>query len=52
MNASDRSIVSAQTEYGVTIDAAVEKGNVFATQFHPEKAAKRDLKFSEILLTL
>lgn len=52
LNASDRSIVSAQTEYGVTIDAAVEKGNVFATQFHPEKAAKRDLKFSEILLTL
>ena len=44
LNASDRSIVSAQTEYGVTIDAAVEKGNVFATQFHPEKSGKTGLK--------
>ena len=44
LNASDRSIVSAQTEYGVTIDAAVEKGNVFATQFHPEKSGETGLK--------
>ena len=38
LNAADKGIVSAQTEYGVTIDAAVESGNVFATQFHPEKS--------------
>ena len=38
LNAADRDIVAAQTEYGVTIDAAVERGNVFATQFHPEKS--------------
>ena len=44
LNASDKSIVSAQTEYGVTIDAAVEKGNVFATQFHPEKSGDTGLK--------
>lgn len=44
LNASDKSIVSAQTEYGVTIDAAVEKGNVFATQFHPEKSGETGLK--------
>ena len=44
LSASDRSIVSAQTEYGVTIDAAVEKGNVFATQFHPEKSGEAGLK--------
>ena len=44
LNASDKSIVSAQTEYGVTIDAAVEKGNVYATQFHPEKSGETGLK--------
>ena len=44
LNASDKRIVSAQTEYGVTIDAAVERGNVFATQFHPEKSGETGLK--------
>lgn len=38
LHAADRKIVAAQTEYGVTIDAAIECGNVFATQFHPEKS--------------
>lgn len=44
LNATDKNIVSAQTEYGVTIDAAVEMGNVFATQFHPEKSGETGLK--------
>ena len=34
----DKSIVSAYTEYGERLDIAVEKDNVFATQFHPEKS--------------
>lgn len=44
LNASDKSIVSAQTDYGVSIDASIEKGNVFATQFHPEKSGETGLK--------
>ena len=44
LNASDKDIVSAQTQYGVTIDAAIENGNVFATQFHPEKSGETGLK--------
>ena len=44
LNAADKNIVAAQTEYGVTIDAAVERGNVFATQFHPEKSGEVGLK--------
>lgn len=44
LNAADRDIVAAQTEYGVKIDAAIEKGNVFATQFHPEKSGETGLK--------
>ena len=31
--------VAASTEYGTHIHAAVERGNVFATQFHPEKSS-------------
>lgn len=39
LQAEDLSIVSATTEYGIEIHAAVEKGNVFACQFHPEKSS-------------
>ncbi len=34
----DEGIVSAYTEYGARLAIAVEKDNVFATQFHPEKS--------------
>lgn len=44
LDAEDKSIVSAQTEYGVKIDAAVTRGNVTATQFHPEKSGETGLK--------
>ena len=44
LDAEDKNIVSAQTEYGVTIDAAVSCGNVTATQFHPEKSGDVGLK--------
>jgi glutamine amidotransferase len=40
LEASDRSIVKATTDYNVTVDASVEQGNVFACQFHPEKSAE------------
>lgn len=34
----DEGIVSAYTKYGARLAIAVEKDNVFATQFHPEKS--------------
>ncbi len=40
LHAEDRSIVTATTDYGVSIDASVESGNVFACQFHPEKSSE------------
>ena len=53
LHAADRELVAATTEYGVTIDAAVERGNVFATQFHPEKSGETGLRilrnFAEIV---
>ena len=38
VEAEDGSVVSAYTEYGQRLDIAVERDNVFATQFHPEKS--------------
>lgn len=38
LQAEDSDIVKAVTEYGDTVHASVEKGNVFACQFHPEKS--------------
>jgi glutamine amidotransferase len=38
LQAENEADVAATTEYGAHIHAAVEKGNIFATQFHPEKS--------------
>jgi glutamine amidotransferase len=38
VDAADRDIVTATTWYGTRIDASVQKDNVFACQFHPEKS--------------
>ena len=39
LKAKEPSIVKATTEYGTCIHASVEKENVFACQFHPEKSS-------------
>lgn len=39
LKAAEGSIVKASTEYSVHIHASVEKDNVFACQFHPEKSS-------------
>ncbi len=39
LQASEQEIVTASTEYAASIHASVEKGNVFACQFHPEKSS-------------
>lgn len=44
LKADDRNVVAATAEYGVTIDASVCRGNLFATQFHPEKSGRTGLK--------
>lgn len=36
--------VVAETEYGVTFPSIVSKGNVYATQFHPEKSGGMGLR--------
>lgn len=39
LKAADESIVKASAEYSTHIHASVEKDNVFACQFHPEKSS-------------
>lgn len=44
LEAANLSDVIATTEYGVKIHAAVERDNIMATQFHPEKSSDVGLK--------
>lgn len=43
LKAADERIVKATTNYSTLIHAAVEQGNVFACQFHPEKSSDTGL---------
>ena len=52
LEADDASIVTATTEYATTIHAAVEKNNIFATQFHPEKSSDVGLKMLDNFLRI
>ena len=47
LKAEDDSIVKAKTFYGTEIHASVEKDNIFACQFHPEKSSDVGLKILE-----
>ena len=44
LKAEDEAIVTATTEYSTHIHASVEKDNVFACQFHPEKSSDVGLR--------
>jgi imidazole glycerol-phosphate synthase subunit HisH len=37
---TNNNIVTATSEYGINIPAVVEEGNLFGTQFHPEKSGE------------
>jgi glutamine amidotransferase len=43
----DSGIVAAQTRYGVDFASMVWKGNLFGTQFHPEKSQATGLRIYE-----
>lgn len=44
LQAQEKEIVKATAEYGVTVEASVEKDNIFACQFHPEKSSEAGLQ--------
>jgi imidazole glycerol-phosphate synthase subunit HisH len=41
---TDPSVVVATCDYGVDVTAAIRQGNIFATQFHPEKSSTTGLR--------
>ena len=49
---NDKNIVSATTNYSSNHVCAVEKDNIFGTQFHPEKSDKIGLKIIDNFINL
>ncbi len=49
---NDKNIVSATTDYSSNHVCAVEKDNIFGTQFHPEKSDKIGLKIIDNFINL
>ena len=52
LEAGDPADVAARTQYGVSIDAAVDHGKLFACQFHPEKSEQIGMQILENFLNL
>ena len=48
----DKSVITATTDYSSNIVCAVEKENIFGTQFHPEKSDKIGLKIIDNFINL
>ena len=48
----DKNVISATTDYSSKIVCSIEKGNIFGTQFHPEKSDKMGLRIVENFITL
>ena len=49
---NDKNVISATTDYSSNIVCAVEKENIFGTQFHPEKSDKIGLKIIQNFINL
>lgn len=43
----DASVIATRTEYGVPFVSSIARGNLFATQFHPEKSQRVGMKLLE-----
>ena len=49
---NDKTVTAATTDYSSNIVCAVEKENIFGTQFHPEKSDKIGLKIIDNFINL
>ena len=43
----DPAVVKASADYGIKVPSVIQSGNIFATQFHPEKSGVSGLKILE-----
>ena len=48
----NKNIITSVCEYGVQFSASLQFGNIYATQFHPEKSQKSGLSFLQNFLNL
>ena len=49
---NDKDLISATTDYSSNIVCAIEKENIFGTQFHPEKSDKTGLQLIKNFINL
>lgn len=49
---TDANLIATQTDYGRTFCSSIQKDNVLATQFHPEKSQKLGLQVLENFIKL
>jgi glutamine amidotransferase len=48
----DKSLVIGETDYGIPICSVIARGNLIATQFHPEKSGEVGLKLYDNFIKL
>ncbi|MBQ3125131.1 MAG: imidazole glycerol phosphate synthase subunit HisH [Clostridia bacterium] len=48
----DKDIISSYTTYGEELAVSIEKGNIFAVQFHPEKSGEAGLAILKKFISL
>ena len=48
----DKSLIAGETEYGITLCSVITRGNLVATQFHPEKSGEVGLRFYDNFIKL
>lgn len=48
----DKSLVAGETDYGIPICSVIARGNLVATQFHPEKSGEFGLKMYDNFLKM
>ncbi|MDP3879935.1 MAG: imidazole glycerol phosphate synthase subunit HisH [Dehalococcoidales bacterium] len=48
----DRSLIAGETDYGITLCSVIARGNLVATQFHPEKSGDYGLKMYDNFIKL
>ncbi len=48
----DKSVVAGETDYGIPICSVIARGNLIATQFHPEKSGEFGLRMYDNFIKL